>query len=394
MRARRHERAILSSRARRMDPLLDFAPSVNENESDIQFHLRWVGAMGRGMASTSSSVQPLARIFAGVCGTFGLLLGLFLGVGGCASKAAPAVPPATPMAAKPLTCDERVDRKAILAMAGSFRVAFDFEETEVLAPGYEKRPPLGTEALELVAVAADSKGRVSLQHLLLIDGGVTKHWRQDWAFEDRELLEFKGRNTWAGRQVSADEARCSWTQAVFEVDDSPRYEGIGRWRHDAQGSVWQSNETWRPLPRREYTKRSDYDVLLGVNRHRITRTGWEHEQANVKLVLSPQHSLVRERGLNRYTRVDAETTALAASYWQATGVFWQLVRAEWTRVLAARTSLQLSTEVAGARLYEPLFERAEARVEPAATSVFIHETIARYLVGAAEPSASMPGRKP
>jgi len=279
-------------------------------------------------------------------------------------------------------------------MAGSYQVVFDFEETEVLAPGYVTHPPLNTEALELVVVVVDAPGRVSLQHLLVVGGGVTKHWRQDWAFEDRELLEFKGRNTWTERQVSTDEAHCSWTQAVFEVDDSPRYEGIGRWAHDAQGSVWQSNETWRPLPRREYTKRSDYDVLLGVNRHRITRTGWEHEQANVKVVLAPHQPLVRERGLNRFTRVDAETTKEAASYWQATAAFWQQVREEWARVLGPRNSLRLTTEVAGKRLYEPLFERAEARIEPGATSAFIHETIARYLVGAAEPSASMPTRKP
>lgn len=279
-------------------------------------------------------------------------------------------------------------------MAGSYRVSFDFEETEVLAAGYEKHAPLQTGALEFVAVVVDAPGRVSLQHVLVVGGGVTKHWRQDWAFEDRELLEFKGRNTWTAREVSTDEARCAWTQAVFEVDDSPRYEGIGRWVHDAQGSLWQSNETWRPLPRREYTKRSDYDVLLGVNRHRIGKVGWEHEQANVKLVLTPQRPLVRERGLNRYTPVDPELTKEAAAYWQATAPFWQQVRAEWARVLAARANLQLVTEVAGKRLYEPLFERAEAHTAGDGNGTFIQETIARYLVSASEPSAAVSARKP
>ncbi|MEO8900472.1 MAG: DUF6607 family protein, partial [Polyangiaceae bacterium] len=143
----------------------------------------------------------------------------------------------------------------------------------------------------------------------------------------------------------------------------------------------------------EYTKRSDYDVLLGVNRHRITATGWDHEQDNVKLVLDPQHPLVRERGLNRYTRVDPAETQAAAAYWSQTGSFWGKVRDEWARQLASRQTLQLHTEVAGKRLYEPLFERAEAHLDATTSSTnaaFIHETIQPYLLGVTEPSAAAP----
>lgn len=299
---------------------------------------------------------------------------------GCAAAPAPASAPAN---SAPLTCDSDKDRKAILAMAGSYHVTFDFEETDVLTPGYEKHKALHTGAKELVIVLEDAPGRVSLQHLLVIGDDVTKHWRQDWAFEDRELLEFKGKNQWQKRALPASEAHCTWSQAVFEVDDGPRYEGVGRWDHDAQSSVWQSNKTWRPLPRREYTKRSDYDVLLGVNRHRITSAGWQHEQDNEKLALDPQHLLVRERGVNHYTHIDPSETRVAASYWQATGAFWQIVRGEWASLLAPRSELRTTTEVAGERLYEPLFRRLEdksAANTPEATRAFIHESIERYML--------------
>lgn len=302
-------------------------------------------------------------------------------LGGCA---APPSPAAAPASAALLSCDASKDQKAILAMAGSYHVTFNFEETDVLSLGYEKHKPLHTGARELVIVVENSPGRVSLQHLLVIGDEVTKHWRQDWAFEDRELLEFNGKNQWTKRSLSAAEAGCSWTQAVFEVDDGPRYEGVGRWAHDANSSVWQSNQTWRPLPRREYTKRSDYDVLLGVNRHRITSAGWDHEQDNEKLVLEPKHELVRERGVNHYTPIDPSETQVAANYWQATSSFWRLVRGEWARMLAPRTELQTTTEVAGERLYEPLFKRAEdksASNTPEATRAFIRENIERYLLG-------------
>jgi hypothetical protein len=63
-------------------------------------------------------------------------------------------------------------------------------------------------------------------------------------------------------------------------------------------------------------------------------------------------------------------------------------------VLGSQKSLRLSTEVGGRRLYEPLFERAEAPVRAGTTSAFIRETIARYLVPMSEPSASLPVSRP
>lgn len=309
---------------------------------------------------------------------------------GCAAQVPKiAAQPATPAAsAAPLSCEPQRDRDAILAMAGSYHVTFDFEETDVLTKGYEKYKPLHTGATELVLVLENSPGRVTLQHLLVISDDVTKHWRQDWTFEDRELLEFQGKNQWIKRSISSEQARCRWTQAVFEVDDSPRYEGVGRWVHAPESSVWESNQTFRPLPRREYKMRHDYDVLVGVNRHRITPNGWSHEQDNEKLVLEPRHSLVRERGLNRYTRIDASQTQAAAGYWQATSAFWQQVRSEWSHVLEPRDQLQLTTEIDGERLYEPLFARAEdnaAQNPSEATRAFIHDSIGRYVVGSARP---------
>ncbi|MET0792905.1 MAG: DUF6607 family protein [Polyangiaceae bacterium] len=302
---------------------------------------------------------------------------------GCAAPQHPAV---ALNAAPPGACEESKDRAAIAAMAGSYHVSFDFEETEIATPGYERHKPLHTGGTELVIAIQNEPGRVSLQHILVIGSGpnpdLVKHWRQDWAFQDTELLEFAGHNTFNRRTVSAEAARCTWTQAVFEVDDTPRYEGIGHWQHDAQGSVWQSNQTWRPLPRRDYTKRSDYDVLLGVNRHRITAQGWQHEQDNAKLVLEPRHELVHERGINHYAKVDPSTTTAASEYWAATSAFWGLVRAEWARRVAGQSHLELVTLVDGKRLYDLLFERIDARADPAGDAAFIHDAIGRYVVHA------------
>ena len=55
-----------------------------------------------------------------------------------------------------------------------------------------------------------------------------KHWRQDWSYEDSQLNVYQGNNIWRMEQVPAETVRGHWTQAVYQVDDSPRYEGFGK----------------------------------------------------------------------------------------------------------------------------------------------------------------------
>ena len=65
---------------------------------------------------------------------------------------------------------------------------------------------------------------------------------------------------WGYRKLSkALAAKGTWTQKVFQVDDSPRYEGYATWVHVDGRHYWDS-QTDGPLPRREYSKRSDYNV--------------------------------------------------------------------------------------------------------------------------------------
>ena len=312
---------------------------------------------------------------------------------GCAAQPSAAVAKSPTVADTPAGCEMQRDQKSIASMAGSYDVVFDFEETEALTPGYQKHEAHKSYATELVLVVDDMPGHVSLQHILQIGDGpnatIVKHWRQDWSFEARELLEFRGKDVWARRTLPAEAVRCTWRQAVFGVEDAPRYDGYGRWAHDAKGSVWESNETWRPLPRREYTTRNDYDVLVAVNKHRITAQGWEHEQENSKLVLEPRHFLVRERGKNSYTHAKPADTQVAAAYWRATSPFWKEVRAEWERVFERTAHFTFQSEASGQRLDEALFARADAKLPvDAETTTFIHDTLARHVVRAARAAAT------
>ncbi len=262
----------------------------------------------------------------------------------------------TPEAA-PARTPPAADRAAILAMAGAFDVSFRFEETVAIAPDYTVRPPYTTDATELVLVVADEGDFISLQHVLVVatddsEPQIVKHWRQDWRYQDTDVLAFRGHATWQRERRAADEVRGTWTQAVFQTTDAPRYESVGRWTHVASQSSWTSELTWRPLPRRE-RRRDDYDVVVCRNRHTITPAGWVHEQHNQKLDLTDDGAvrriLAHEVGINTYERVDSQAVAAAASYWTEHAAAWADVRSAWSPLLE-RERLSVRREVDGLRL--------------------------------------------
>ncbi|MBI1368065.1 MAG: hypothetical protein GC162_05365 [Planctomycetes bacterium] len=281
------------------------------------------------------------------------------------------------------------DREAIKAMAGTFEITFDFRETLALAPGYEFHPPYQEKALEWVKVIVDEPRRIALQHLLVTeDGEVIKHWRQEWTYEPAMIHDFVGNDTWEARQLSPTEARGMWSQQVTSVDDSPRYQSIGKWTHAEGVSCWESQRTGRPLPRREYTKRHDYQVLVAINRQTITPTGWALEEDNAKLVLDasgkPDHLLVREAGINTYRRVDESRGEPARQWWAAQGRFWTDVQAVWSELDAHPRSITLKDKVdnrslaAALRALNVEADRAGDKYESDDFRTKIREVIARY----------------
>lgn len=305
----------------------------------------------------------------------------------------------------PNLSDFERDRRAILAMAGPYRASFDFLETVHFTPDATPDRPYQSWGTEYVYVAEDAGDFISLQHILVMvvenDDGtlsepmVMKHWRQDWTYEDRDLLVYAGDDTWERRELSAENADGAWTQAVFQVDDAPRYEASGRWVHDGNYSAWTGTDTWRPLPRREHSVRDDYQALLATNRHTIVPSGWVHEENNLKMVLdapgqpaSEPRFLARELGVNRYELIDFDFSA-GDRYWALTGDFWATVRDTWAEVLADETRVRIASEVDGTPRFQPLFEYAERiaageAYDDAAAGDFVRQTLERYVESVAD----------
>src|SRR5262249_16428188 len=152
---------------------------------------------------------------------------------GCAQQPAPQQQAATPTA-RTAVGSPAADRAAILAMTGTYKVTFDTRETVSFTPGYTLLPPKLSGGTDVVFGIEDTPTRMSLQHVLVGRDKTTgkefhvKHWRQDWVYEPTTVLEYRGPSSWTPTPVNAEQRAGAWSQTVWQVDDSPRYGGVGR----------------------------------------------------------------------------------------------------------------------------------------------------------------------
>mgnify|MGYP001157266804 FL=1 len=283
------------------------------------------------------------------------------------------------------------DRDAILSLAGQFKVDFHFMEILGLTDTYKPRRSYNSWGTEHVQILADTGKFISLQHTLVMyfddDDGpsspmVMKHWRQDWQYEDKTIFAYQGDLTWRKETYSNDYVKGTWSQAVFQVDDSPRYEVQGTWEHRGNMSRWVSRLDSRPLPRREFSQRSDYGMLEGEHEITLTPTGWVHEQSNLKRVKlntssSPPKYLSKEIGINRYERIDFPNLESPSNeYWLKSGEYWKAVRKVWDTLRNERNKIELLPKVDGQSQYMYHFINAESNDD---VHVLADETIKKFI---------------
>lgn len=261
------------------------------------------------------------------------------------------------------------DRLAILSMAGSYKANFEFLETYGSQFNYKLDRPYKSWGTEIVIPIEESENFISLQHILVmwfknkkgtLEGPlVMKHWRQDWRFGDKETFSFSGDKTWRKIHHKGDSSGL-WSQAVYQVDDSLRYKSRGKWEHLKGGSHWMSEKTTRPLPRREYSVRKDYNILEGYNQVTVLSWGWVHEELNRKINRGKKPELIgAEIGTNRYLKVPKTDFESGIKYWDETKVYWNEVRKTWAQIHREEEKFCLHGKVDGKPLFMFHFEQAE-----------------------------------
>ena len=258
---------------------------------------------------------------------------------------------------------KNMDIQSIKSMCGCFKVDFYFSETFVFsdAEDYQKSNDYKSSALEWAQVVSDDDNKISIQHLLIVGPkkfpSIVKHWRQDWLYQNRDFYFYDKNDKWSYVNFSKRDVRGQWTQKVFQVDDSPRYEGSSTWVHVDGNSFWE-NVTPAPLPRREFSKRKDYNVTLRGNKHLITKSGWIHDQDNKKINKSDdgnERVLAHEKGYNIYTKVSDTECQPAIDWWNKNSKKWDLVRNKWNQVYSLNKDLSMKPAVDNKKLYSFLF---------------------------------------
>lgn len=253
------------------------------------------------------------------------------------------------------------DRAAIKALAGYYKVTFNYAETFAADTAYKFHPRYHSWGYEWATIVEDSPKKIAIQHLLVVgDSTVIKHWREDWVYEQPTMLQYDKDNTWKKVTLKPAEVKGRWVQKVYQVDDSPRYESIGTWVHVDGRHEWQS-KTDSPLPRREFTKRNDYNVFARGNRIYLTPQGWMYEQDNNKVVRSASGDKViaQEKGYEEFTKVDEAKFAYAKKWWAGQQGYWADARKAWDDIFAKSPSIKLAGKKDGKLLYERLFDLAD-----------------------------------
>ncbi len=260
-----------------------------------------------------------------------------------------------------LNAQNKKDSEAIKKMCGCFEIDFNFAETFQFSndSNYLKSKNYNAKAIEYAKLIKDDKGHISIQHLLVMDNYVIKHWRQDWIYQNRNLLKYDANNSWKHVLKSKKDVKGQWTQKVFQVDDSPRYEGTSSWVHVDGKSYWE-NSSYAPLPRREYTKRNDYNILIRGNRHEIVDEGWIHDQDNYKVVKDSVSNaeviIAAEKGFSTYTKVDKSKCSVAINWWNDNNAKWSHVRNKWNSIYSKNEDISLNRTVKDKPLFLYLFD--------------------------------------
>ncbi|HLV41424.1 MAG TPA: DUF6607 family protein [Brumimicrobium sp.] len=256
---------------------------------------------------------------------------------------------------------KELDRKSILEMEGCYKVTFDFAETFSPDTAYVKYDNYSSHGIEYIFAIENESDFISLQHILVVnDTFIVKHWRQDWLYENQSILTFDKDRTWNNTKISKKEAKGTWTQKVFQVDDSPRYEGYGTWVHVDGKHYWESIAD-APLPRRELTVRQDYNVTKRHSRMELTDNGWWLEQDNEKIYRDENGNdelIVWEKGHEIFTRGEYDCQP-AIDWWKENHKFWADVRTVWTKIIAENKTLKFERKVDKKLMYEQLFGMGE-----------------------------------
>ena len=268
---------------------------------------------------------------------------------------------------------KKADINAIKSMCGCMDIKFEFAETVSPQKDYKFYENYLSGGRELAFIVEETPDKLVIQHILVImDTMIVKHWRQDWIYEGEEIFMYDKDQRWIKKTLNKKERKGKWVQKVYQVDDSPRYEGIGSWVMVDGKTYWESIAD-APLPRREYSKRKDYNLMKRGNRHEIKNFGWIHEQDNIKIMRGDTDIIIaEEKGWNTYKRIDESNCKAAIDWWADNKSYWKNVRTVWDEYFKEKNIISLHTQINKKPMFSEFFELG-SKVESQTSEIFSQE---------------------
>jgi hypothetical protein len=252
------------------------------------------------------------------------------------------------------------DVKSIERMAGCYEVTYVSKETRSFSPTYNIRSKDNKEVgLEWIGIDRSNAHEVHLQHILVMNDMVQKHWRQEWTKNPKRQVAYLGNQTWENTTVAmpANHKRPLWSQSVLQVDDAPRYACAAEWIHAKNYSSWNCIDTYSPLPRREFSQRKDYNLLLRSNHHQVSKKQWFHFQENEKfnVVDNVYTWIAHETGTNTYKKVASSKCSAAKDWWKNHKHNWNIIQDMWKHIFDHHTKITFHEKINGKTLWMELF---------------------------------------
>jgi hypothetical protein len=188
---------------------------------------------------------------------------------------------------------------------------------------------------------------------------VQKHWRQEWNKNAKRQIVYQGNQTWENTLIETNNVygKSIWSQSVLQVDDAPRYSCATEWIHGKKFSSWNCISTFSPLPRREFSHRSDYNLLMRGNHHQVSKKEWFHFQENDKFnVINNNFTwIAHEVGTNSYKKVTNDKCVAAQDWWKAHKQNWNLIQSMWKHIFEHHPKIQFAEKINGKTLWMELF---------------------------------------
>lgn len=285
---------------------------------------------------------------------------------------------------KEMKSTKEMERRLIKSMAGNYKVSFKFAETFSPIPDYKYGERHFSNAKEVAFILEETEDKIVLQHILYVGKHQIKHWRQDWIYGNRDILALQKDHEWKKIWLNPEEVKGTWTQKVYQVDDCPRYQGIGTWVHLHGRHYWESTAD-AALPRREISTagRTDYNVLRRNSRIEIFENGgWMLEQDNEKIMRKEngeEELICLEKGLEEFTPKNYNADKVM-QWWKEQAEFWAEVRNIWNAYIDTHEEVKIKADE---KLYMSQFELAEkfsgAQFNAEKARVAIHDLLNEHV---------------